>query len=324
MRLILQPCGNKTAKEHYKNTIEKMNQDIDNIKEYITEEEYNDLIQIYPNRKCMIWGIMESNKKKWEKISRGDISLFTGNNKIFSKATVTYKIKNQQLAEFLWGKNSDNKTWEYIYFLDEKKDMNVPYSTFNKIVGYDPNYVIQGFNVLDEEKSNKFIYNYSLESNRYLDGDINNNDYKNIIEEEIKKLNSYNQLDVEVKSRQRREQGFLRKQLVGNKYCAKCSICGNEFPIEFLWCAHIKKRESCSKEEKLDYKNIVTLMCKFGCDDLYEKGFIAVKDGKVTVLKFTGIKYVDDYLKTVENNDCINFNENNKKYYHEHLMSNNK
>lgn len=325
MKLILQPCGKDVSKEHYENTIEGMKVDIDTLKEYITEEEYNDLIQIYPTKKCMIWGIMEANKKKWEKISRGDITLFAGNKKFFTSATVTYKIRNKLLAEFLWGTDSDNKTWEYIYFLDERKDIDIPYSTFNKIVGYKSNYIIQGFSVLDEEKSNKFIYNYSLESNRYLESDINNNDYNHIIEEEeIKKLSSCNQLDVEVKSKQRREQAFLRKQLLGNKYVARCSICGREFPVEFLWCSHIKKRQLCTKEEKLDYKNIVTLMCKFGCDDLYEKGFIAVKDGKIKVLKFTNNTYIDDYLKKIENNDCVNFNENNKKYYHEHLALNNK
>ena len=98
-----------------------------------------------------------------------------------------------------------------------------------------------------------------------------------------------------------------------NKKIEKCAICGNEMPIEFLWCSHIKQRSLCSDEEKKDYKNIVLPMCKFGCDDLYEKGYIGVKDGRVVVIKNTGIKFVDLYLQHLSGKVVEKFNENNKK-----------
>ena len=52
-----------------------------------------------------------------------------------------------------------------------------------------------------------------------------------------------------------------------------------------LVAAHIKKRAACSLEEKKDYKSIVMPMCSFGCDYLYERGYIAVSDGKIIDLK---------------------------------------
>lgn len=60
-----------------------------------------------------------------------------------------------------------------------------------------------------------------------------------------------------------------------------CGICNKEYPINLLITAHIKKQTHCTFEEKLDYKNIVMPMCKMGCDDLYEKGYIFIRDGKV-------------------------------------------
>ena len=49
--------------------------------------------------------------------------------------------------------------------------------------------------------------------------------------------------------------------------------------------AHIKKRSHCTKEERLDYQNIVMPMCKFGCDDLYERGIIGIKDGQIVAFE---------------------------------------
>lgn len=326
MRVILQPCGSDASKNHYDDTIDDIKVDIDDLKPYITTKEYNDLLQIYPNKNCKIWGIKEGNRKKWEKIDKGDVSLFSGDNKIFSSAIVTYKMINEELAEFLWGRDIDGSTWKCIYFLDELQELDVSYSTFNKIVGYKQNYIIRGFSILDEDKSNKFIDTFSLESNRYFSNDVSYEEYSDIIdsEDELSKLNAFHNLDVIVKTTQRREQSFLRNQLFGNKYVGRCSICGKEIPVEFLWCSHIKKRKLCTNEEKLDYKNIVTPMCKFGCDDLYEKGFIGVRDGIVEILKRANNKCVDEYLNSVENKKCLGYNEHNKKYYDAHLKINGK
>ena len=63
-------------------------------------------------------------------------------------------------------------------------------------------------------------------------------------------------------------------------------------------------------------------MCEFGCDKLYENGLISVENGIVKVLKFTGLKSVDDYLQLIEGNNVIGYNEFNKKYFDEHLKKN--
>ena len=60
--------------------------------------------------------------------------------------------------------------------------------------------------------------------------------------------------------------------------------------------AHIKKRSFSSTEEKLDYKNIVMPMCKFGCDELYEKGYIIIKDGQVVINKTPITESIKIYL----------------------------
>lgn len=86
-----------------------------------------------------------------------------------------------------------------------------------------------------------------------------------------------------------------------------------------LVTAHIKKRSECNKQEKLDYKNIVMPMYKFGCDDLYEKGYIYVQDGKV---KINTHKWITDDLKEELNKiadcKCEYYNEHTKQYIEAH------
>jgi len=48
------------------------------------------------------------------------------------------------------------------------------------------------------------------------------------------------------------------------------------YPVSFLWAAHIKKRELCSDDERRDVGNIAMLACLFGCDVLFEHGYVSV------------------------------------------------
>ena len=52
----------------------------------------------------------------------------------------------------MWNYNNKGDTWEYVYFIDEVKSLDIPYIEFNRVVGYADNFVIQGFNILDDEK----------------------------------------------------------------------------------------------------------------------------------------------------------------------------
>lgn len=63
-------------------------------------------------------------------------------------------------------------------------------------------------------------------------------------------------------------------------------------------------------------------MCKFGCDELYEKGYISVKDGKVVAIKYTNSNVVNSKIKNLEGRLVLNYNKNNKKYYDQHLKIN--
>ncbi|MHA4256238.1 hypothetical protein ACX165_22755 [Bacillus cereus] len=124
-------------------------------------------------------------------------------------------------------------------------------------------------------------------------------------------------MEREVTGRARREQNIIRGYLFGTKKTFNCGICGEEYPVDLLVAAHIKMRAHCSRQEKLDIKHIAIPMCKFGCDDLFEKGYISVQKGEV--ISLVGTKYlpksVKGYIDIIQGKTCDRWNIDNDKYF---------
>ncbi|MGN7352371.1 MULTISPECIES: HNH endonuclease [unclassified Paenibacillus] len=316
-KVILQPSGNKDAREHYEDTIQNP-VPIEVLSEYLPEETLDQVKTFYPDGLLPTWGVTPGknnvNVSKWEKIQTGDVTVFSANGQIFASGVVVMKLRHKELAAKLWGYDGSGQTWEYVYFLDEIKQHNIPYIDFNRTVGYADNYIIQGFNVLREELSERMLLSFDMKSEIYLP-DVSPEEY----EEEVLLFEDHDSLDTHRTGKGRKEQPFLRKQLFKNKKVGSCGICGNQYPVDLLVAAHIKKRSKCSREERLDYKNIVIPMCKFGCDDLFEKGYIIVVDGKV--LRNSKKFYTPHLLEKVvqiENKECRHWNENTQVYFDWH------
>lgn len=80
----------------------------------------------------------------------------------------------------------------------------------------------------------------------------------------------------------RGEQRDLRRVLFGLSPAASCALCGDTYSVRFLIAAHIKPRSVCTAEERRDLSHIGMPACVFGCDALFETGFIAVDaDGTI-------------------------------------------
>ena len=312
--VILQPSSNKDAREHYVDTIANP-VSLERIRSYINADDYSKLQEIYPSGDCMIWGVTPSkiNLNKWKRIKTGDITLFSSSGKIYSSAITTYKLHSKDLAVELWDYNNKGDTWEYVYFIDEVRGLDIPYIEFNRVVGYADNFVIQGFNILDDEKSNRVINGFDLESDIFSE-EVTYDDFK----EEITKELEIEETDKFSKGQRRVEQPWLRQNLFGRQTIFSCGCCGKKYPISFLITAHIKKRNLCNTEERLD-TNVVMPMCKFGCDDLFEKGYISVKDGRFIQLPKRPItEELEHYTSKLKDNVCEYYSDDTKKYFDWH------
>lgn len=319
--VILQPVGkgNFNFNSTMRNGIS-----LSDIQPFLKEEEFEDLSQIYKNKneKVHVWGIRTgtSNKREWNKIKRGDVALFYGDWHFFASASVTYKVRNPELARNLWKEVETGITWEYIYFLDEIKNQSIHISTVGKLLEYPSEKPrVQGTRVLDEEKSYKMMNTFDFYSSTYVPVIMKEQAEKDL-EVVINELEPNASLEREVKGRARREQNIIRGYLFGTKKTCSCGICGEEYPVDLLVAAHIKKRAHCSRQEKLDIKHIAIPMCKFGCDDLFEKGYISVRKGEVISLVDTEYlpKSVKNYIENIQGKTCDSWNVDNDKYFEWH------
>ena len=313
--LIVQPAGNKNAQQHYIDTV--LNPvSLSVVSQYVDAPTLGRLKELYPGNEMPVWGFTpgtnNGNLAKWNRIQQGDVALFLRNKSAFASAVITLKIHNHHLAARLWDYDANGTTWEYVYFLDEVQSQNVPYERLNTLLGYEPKNNFQQALVLADEKSEPVITELELQSDTY-DIAPSHEEYLEALEptENIA-------LDKEIRSKARTEQSYLRSVNFKDKKYAECGICHREFPIGFLVAAHIKKRSECSDQEKRDYNNITMPMCKFGCDDLYEKGYIGVNE-KITIVHDENLSAtVREYLDAIEGNDCKYWNDATKIYFDWH------
>jgi len=271
--LVVQPASGTTAREHYEDTIAQL-VPLDSLKPYLKDEEFSALYNTYLAGAAPIWGVTPGtngvNFRKWQRIAPGDIVLFAMGGRFIRSGTVTFLFHNPELARHLWGEDDDGDTWEYVYFLDDLAGLDIPYVAFNSAVGYKINAVPQGFNVLGEELAS--LYANALEPDRVG---------REALARAVVRFDANAPLERMSNAIIRQEQATLRNHLLQGHSTGICGICGYKLPANLLVAGHIKPRTSCTDEEKRDIQSIAMLYCVLGCDALYEKGYIYVKEGVV-------------------------------------------
>ncbi len=119
----------------------------------------------------------------------------------------------------------------------------------------------------------------------------------------------------------RREQALLRRLLLGGRARAECALCRREFPVDLLAAAHIKRRSLCTDQEKRDLVNIAMLACAFGCDRLFEDGYVAV-DPQGIVIPAPGTEAsagaMKLYMERLDGERCVAFRPETAGYFQWH------
>jgi predicted RNA-binding protein len=94
-----------------------------------------------------LWGVKESLRGIWKHAREGDYMLFYNNKKFvrIGRVVLTYPFSMEEpdqmrigneLAESVWGKDVDGKTWPFLFFLADVKEIDVDLNKFNKMTGY--------------------------------------------------------------------------------------------------------------------------------------------------------------------------------------------
>jgi hypothetical protein len=137
-QVVLQPCGDGLPAQHYVDTVEQL-VPFEKLQQFLAKETLSDLEKLFPNKRVAAWGVTPgkrgSGENKWQRMQIGDLALFSRKGRIFSAGRVVYKIHNRELAESLWRLNDDGSAWEFMYFLQDLRSLDIPYEAFNRAAG---------------------------------------------------------------------------------------------------------------------------------------------------------------------------------------------
>ena len=288
---------------------------LETLEPYVDQKTFDDISETYGSSGFHCWGTTLFNRSKFLRITAGSTVLFCGDGMAYFSGVITHKIESKRLAEKLWKTKTGKEPFELIYLIQDLNPQEINIKELTKVIGYNKDF-IQSFTVLDNEKSTKIFNYYDLQSNLFQPTIS-----KLAFENELTKFSG--DLDVNRNQTGRLEQFHLRKHLLNNSPTGVCACCGETMGADLLVCSHIKKRATCTLEEKKDY-NVVTLMCTLnGCDKLFELGYIGVGyDGRiVTVDKNSShiiTKDLSRRLAHLKGKNFLSWNANNSKFFQWH------
>lgn len=279
--VVLQPASDGASKANLLKTVfEPVS--LEAISALLRPSDRNALELLGDSGLVSFWGAKPGedgrNVKRWNRIAPGDSILFALGNGRALIARITYKIHNKPLAEDLWGMTSTAngfaQTWEYMFAVDAIDEQRYDKSELNMAIGRKPNADIREFTVLSPEASLGAIAYFKIPASAASPSRIPATAplKKKVAQADIEQLDI---LDAFAIKRRRLEQRLLRDYLLPEE-TGTCAMCGRTFPIQFLVAAHVKARSKCTDREKRDIENIAMPNCRFGCDELYERGYVAI------------------------------------------------
>lgn len=319
MRVHLVPCGDKTARSNYVDTIEKRVAS-QRIRTHSTK---SGLFSSLANDEYACWGVTNGkrdvNLNKWRNMNVGDICLMYREKRFFSAGKIILPFKDERLAKYLWSTKDDGSTWENMFLIDELKEISIPITNFSRLLSYKPNFVVQSYMVFPEDTSQKIIEEFDLidwNTPFFTAGCKTQQDRKQRIQEQLSKLD---QTDTKSNvSKRRIEQQMLREFHLG-RLETQCSLCHQVLPNELIVAGHIWERHKIQDDQIRKDPDIVMPVCKLGCDELFEKGFIVVdQTGQiVTTDKLSKSHALRNFSKLYDGKKWLHHNVKTRRFFEE-------
>jgi hypothetical protein len=161
--LLYMPPGNGQAMAHYQDTI-RNRVPLSRITPHVAPDLRARLISIFGATPISIWGSEAGpkNRQKYDTMQPGDDVLIVEGQSIKLIAKVASKIESESLSSELWKplRSGDATTWKLIYFLANPRELDVPFSEFCSLFGYDKEWQLRGFSAVAAARLQAFHAQY--------------------------------------------------------------------------------------------------------------------------------------------------------------------
>jgi hypothetical protein len=153
--LFLVPAGDARARENFEHTVRRRIplSDLDRLSPAALK------LASAPQRGVSAWGTKPGKDQRhvgtWSAMDRGDWVLFYFDGLLPVSARVLVREHSPAVAKHLWGEDA-GETWEYMYLLDEVRQVDIPRLALNARLDYKPGSYPQGFARVDRDLDTEF------------------------------------------------------------------------------------------------------------------------------------------------------------------------
>ena len=158
--IALQQVSSEFARENAGRTLEKPIA-LRFIERHLQPDVLRTLQSACPDGTLYVWGARaERSHQTVKMLEREAMVFFRRGQTVFKRGVVIETAYNESLAEALWGRETDCQTWPNVFFFATIKDINIPASRMNELLGRSPRDNWQGLVVLpikDTERVRAFF-----------------------------------------------------------------------------------------------------------------------------------------------------------------------
>ena len=161
--ILYMPPGNTEAMVHYEDTIHKKVTPA-RIYQHASSNVTRKLQGVFGDRPIAVWGSRDTkaNRVKFDRMNDGDEILIVEGKTIKLLGRVACKTVNPSLSQELWKglRGEPSAGWDLIYFIANPREIELPFTKFLGLMGYQQNYQLRGFTSISTEKLESFYSKY--------------------------------------------------------------------------------------------------------------------------------------------------------------------
>jgi hypothetical protein len=155
--VALQQVTSKFARANAGKTLEKA-VGVKFIRKFLTQDELARLETECPDGRVFIWGAKLERSHQLQKMLRKRcLVLFRRGSAIYKYGVMLDWVVNSELAEQLWGIDTDGESWGLVYFFKNVKDISISAAEINRLVGRLPRDHWQGLVAVPSPEADKVI-----------------------------------------------------------------------------------------------------------------------------------------------------------------------